>query len=98
MPNFENHALADRPVFLDDNARPHRARIIRDFIEAESIETFPWPSMSADMNLIEHIWDFIGRTINQQQPKCQNLHELRVALIAEWQRFPHKGFGVWSGE
>lgn len=88
LPHFENHALADRPVFQDDNARPHRARIVRDFIEAESIETFPWPSMSPDMNLIEHVWDFIGRKINQRQPKCQNLNELRVALIAEWQRFP----------
>ena len=83
LPHFENHALADRPVFQDDNARPHRARIVRDFIEAQSIETFPWPSRSPDINLIEHVWDFIGRKINQRQPKCQNLNELRVALIAE---------------
>jgi hypothetical protein len=27
VPHFDNHALADRPMFMDDNARPHRARI-----------------------------------------------------------------------
>ena len=70
LPHVENHVHADRPVFQDDNVRPHRARIVRDSIEAESIETFPWPSMSPDMNLIEHVWDFIGRKINQRQPKC----------------------------
>jgi hypothetical protein len=26
VPHFDNHALADRPMFMDDNARPHRAR------------------------------------------------------------------------
>ena len=34
LPHFENHALAHRPVFQHDNARPHRARIVEDFIEA----------------------------------------------------------------
>jgi hypothetical protein len=25
VPHFDNHVLADRPMFMDDNARPHRA-------------------------------------------------------------------------
>ena len=25
VPHLDNHALADRPMFMDDNARPHRA-------------------------------------------------------------------------
>ena len=29
VPHFDNHALADRPMFMDDNARPHRARIVQ---------------------------------------------------------------------
>ena len=31
VPHFDNHALADRPMFMDDNARPHRARIVQHF-------------------------------------------------------------------
>ena len=32
VPHFDNHALADRPMFMDDNARPHRARIVQHFL------------------------------------------------------------------
>jgi hypothetical protein len=37
------------------------------------------------MNPIEHVWDFIGREINQRNPKCQNIDELRTAILQEWQ-------------
>ena len=30
-PHFDNPALVDRPMFMDDNARPHRARIGQHF-------------------------------------------------------------------
>jgi hypothetical protein len=38
------------------------------------------------MNPIEHVWDFIGRKINQCNPKCQNIDELRTAILQEWQQ------------
>ena len=34
VPHFDNHALADRPMSMDDNARPHRARIKQHFFTA----------------------------------------------------------------
>jgi hypothetical protein len=42
--------------------------------------------MSPDMNPIEHVWDFIGQKINQRNPKCQNIDELRTAILQEWQQ------------
>jgi hypothetical protein len=39
----------------------------------EAVQTIPWPAMSPDMNPIEQVWDFIGRKINQRNPKCQNV-------------------------
>jgi hypothetical protein len=42
------------------------------------------------MNPIEHVWDFIGRKINQRNPKCQNIDELRTAILQEWQQFPQE--------
>jgi hypothetical protein len=42
------------------------------------------------MNPIEHVWDFIGRKINQRNPKCQNIDELRIAILQEWQQFPQE--------
>ena len=88
VPHFDNHALADRPMFMDDNARPHRTRIVQHCLQQEAVQTIPWPAMSLDMNPIEHVWDFIGRTINQRNPKCQNNDELRTAIFQEWHQFP----------
>jgi len=28
VPHFDNHPLNTRPVFMDDNARPHRSRVV----------------------------------------------------------------------
>jgi hypothetical protein len=75
VPNFDNHALADRSMFMDDNARPHRARSVQHYLPQEAVQTIPWPAMSPDINPIEHVWDFIGRKINQRNPKCQNIDE-----------------------
>lgn len=88
--HFDAHPLGDRPILMDDNARPHRARVVQDFLQQESIDVLPWPAMSPDMNPIEHVWDFIGKNLNARTPRCQNIQELRAALIQEWQNFPQR--------
>ena len=79
VPHFDSHALAYSPMFMNDNARPHRARIVQHLLQQAAVQTIPWPAMSPDMKPIEHVWDFIGRKINQRNPKCQNIDELRTA-------------------
>jgi hypothetical protein len=37
-PHFDNHALAERPMFMDNNARPHRARIVQHFLQQEAVQ------------------------------------------------------------
>jgi transposase len=69
VPHFDNHALADRTTFMDDNARPHRARIVQHFLQQEAVQAIPWPAMSPDMNSLEHVWDFIGRKSVQRNSK-----------------------------
>ena len=61
-----------------------------DFLQQEAVQTIPWSAMSPDMNLVEHAWNFIGRKINQRNPKCQNIDELRNAILQEWQQFPQE--------
>jgi hypothetical protein len=51
------------PMFMDDNARPHTARIVQHLLQQEAVQTMPWPAMSPDMNPREHVWDFIGQKI-----------------------------------
>lgn len=64
-----------------DNAGPHRARIVTEYKEQKVIDTIFWPSMSPDMNPIEHVWDAIGRNLNRSDPPLQNLSDLRGQLL-----------------
>lgn len=39
VPHFDSSQLADRPIFMDYNARPRRACIVREFRQQEAIDT-----------------------------------------------------------
>ena len=86
-PHFDNHPQASRPLYMDNNTRSHRARIVNQYKQQEAIDTIPWPAMSQDMNPIEHVWDYIGQRFNHRNPQCQNFAELRTAMVEEWQNF-----------
>jgi hypothetical protein len=82
VPHFDNHPLADRSIFMDDNARPHRARNGRECRQQEPIETFQWPAMSADMN---QVGNFISRKVNERNPQFQNIVDLTNAILGDCQ-------------
>lgn len=88
VPHFDNHTLASRPIFMDDNARPHRSRAVIGFLQNNAIDTLPWPAKSPDLNPIEHLWDHLGRQVRARDPPVQNLQELTAALHEEWRRIP----------
>lgn len=58
---------------------------MNQYKQQEAIDTITWPAMSSDMNPIEHVWDYIGQRLNHRNPQCQNLAELRTAMVEEWQ-------------
>ena len=71
---------------MDDNDRPHGARVVRDYLCDESITTLPWQARNPDLNPTEHIWDIIGRRVKERTPLVQTLNELKQTLHQEWQR------------
>ena len=83
--HFDNHPLATRPVYMDDNARPHRSRAETAYLQSEAVTSVPWPAMSPDLNPIKHIWDMLGRRIQAREPPVQNIRQLGAALHREWQ-------------
>ncbi|GFU80785.1 transposable element Tcb1 transposase [Trichonephila clavipes] len=42
-------------LFMDDNARPHRANIVDECLQSEDITHMDWPAYSPDLNPIEHV-------------------------------------------
>ncbi|GFT12624.1 transposable element Tcb1 transposase [Trichonephila clavipes] len=55
-------------LFMDDNARPHRANIVDECLQSEDITRMDWPAYSPDLNPIEHVWDMLGLRFAARQP------------------------------
>ncbi|GBN53458.1 hypothetical protein AVEN_38562-1 [Araneus ventricosus] len=58
------------PAFIlkDDNARPHRALLVDEFLESVDIRRMDWPARSPVPNPIEHVWDALVRAIATRNP------------------------------
>ena len=70
VPFLQRHGPA---ILMHDNARPHFARICRQFLNRNNVNVLPWPAVSQDMNPIEHIRDYLGRKVRARE----NVHNLR---------------------
>ncbi|GFU39025.1 transposable element Tcb1 transposase [Trichonephila clavipes] len=81
-------AMSAEFLFMDDNARPHRANIVDKCLQSEDIIRMDWPVYSPDLNPTEHVWDMLGRQIATRQPPPTCLPELRRALLDEWCNIP----------
>ena len=75
-------------LLMDDNARPHRARVVTEYLEQEGIERMDWSARSPDINPIEHVWDILQRRDSARPVQPRTKEDLTRALIEEWARIP----------
>ena len=47
-----------------------------------------WAPYRPDMNSIEHIWDEIGRGLEELDPQSVHLRQLGVVVQNMWQQIP----------
>ena len=85
---FARHYFGDNYRYQDDNATPHRARVVLDFLQQGNVTKMEQPPRSPDCNPIEHLWDELGRAISSMDNPPQNLDELRQALLDKWAQIP----------
>jgi hypothetical protein len=71
-------------ILKDDNARPHMARVVNEFLNEVGINRMKWPPRSPDLNPIEHVWDMIEKKIKARIPAPATLDEMFPVLQEEW--------------
>ncbi|GFX75902.1 transposable element Tcb2 transposase [Trichonephila clavipes] len=77
-----------RAGWMNDNARPHRARLVENMLEAETIQRMEWPACSPNLNPIEHVWDMLGRRIAARPSPPATVRDLEIALLEKWNSIP----------
>ena len=71
-------------ILMDDNARPHRIRVVEQYLQAETTDRMNWPAHSPDINPIEHAWDLLQAAVSACPVQLASLQELGTALMEEW--------------
>ena len=85
VPFMTQHGLR---LFQQDNARPHVARFSTDFLRQQHVNALQWPSLSPDLNPVEHLWAELGRRVRSRAVQPATLAQLEVAMVQEWQAIP----------
>ncbi|GFX88911.1 transposable element Tcb1 transposase [Trichonephila clavipes] len=80
---FYAAAVVPTFVLMDDNARPHRANIVDDYLESEGIARMALSAYSPDLNPIENLWNALGRAVSSRFSLPATLIELETALQEE---------------
>ncbi|GFX58271.1 transposable element Tcb2 transposase [Trichonephila clavipes] len=83
-------AVGEKFVFMDDNATCHRTLAVQDCLDSEGIQCLVWPTRSPDLNLIENVWDALGRQVAGRNYPPTNKNTLIRALTGEWDKLPQQ--------
>ena len=70
-----------RFVFQQDNTWSHTACLSTNFLQANNVNTLPWPSRSPHLAPIEHVLGMLSRQIRENHHPFKSLQELENALI-----------------
>ncbi len=86
-------SLDRREVFQHDNDPKHIFKMTTALLKKLRVKVMDWPSMSPDLNPIEHLWGILKRKV--EEPKVSNIHQLRDVVMEKWKRTPGQPLKLW---
>eukprot|EP00794_Sanderia_malayensis_P016541 gene16541-18216_t len=76
-------------IFQQDNATPHTAKHTKVYLKLRKVPLLPWPAQSPDINIIENIWLYMKRRINNNSATFPKTKDQLIARVQEeWSRIP----------
>ncbi len=78
--------LGRRAVFQNDNDPKHTSKTTTALLKKLRVKVMDWPSMSPDLNPIEHLWGILKRKVEER--KVSNIQQLLDVVLEEWKRTP----------
>ncbi len=78
--------LSHRAVFQHDNDPKHTSKTTTALLKKLRVKAMDCPSMSPDLNPIEHLWGILKRKVEER--KVSNIHQLCDVIIEKWKSTP----------
>lgn len=73
-------------TYMQDNARPHTAKIVTRYLGEKNIPTLNWPPQSPDLNPIKNIWHIIKQDLYTQSTFPKNRTDLIDRVFKIWEK------------
>ena len=70
--------------FQQDNDPKHTSKVAQGWFKKKRLDVLDWAPSSPDMNIIEHVWDYLDRRVRTRSPLPRNCDDLWMALQEEW--------------
>ena len=78
--------LGIRAVFQHNNDPKHTSKTNIALLKRLRVKVMDWPSMSPNLNPIEHLWGILKRML--EVCKVSNICQLRDVVMEEWKSIP----------
>ncbi len=77
-------ALGRRALFQHDNDPKHTSKATVGFLKKNRVKVIQWPSMSPDLNPIEHLWGILKRQVEHHSPS--SIQSLKEVILEKWKK------------
>lgn len=79
----KKYRLGSNFTFMHDNDPKHKSKLVTDYLDEKGLSVLDHPPQSPDLNPIEHLWDEIGRALQQKQ--ITNRKQLIKEIEEAWE-------------